>query len=310
MAFDVGASDYSKNQLPLQFSCMFLRTSEFSGSDIELIPCDMEEKEGKIHLSPGRSENPIIPNLNLSYFPGSACDEKEYLQKLQDFGGFIQDLPKQYVQNLLEDPYLNIPSNTKLFDEFIPTQVLIDFPRISRFVINKDIIYDSSKKESEITPQALLLKALPFLDDICLMMEISKLATHASFGRPFTILSKGFSFEKLDLHLTAASRFQVQIVTTNQPKIKIYLTAIFDLKKADDEEFKKFILVRREIFCESEYLKSRKGNARIRDIYSPVYTSFEDEVKKCDFNQLEKSIKLHLSEGALLAKEKDDWVVV
>lgn len=343
--------EFSSLKDSLKMSFVFLQDPEFSETDNDLnefewIYCQTEFKNSFFYLDPKRNANPSTPKLNLKYFPSSAKNEKEYFKRLNAFKGCIQDLPENKVRNLIDDLSLNVPSgdlvnvpgstpicgNAQLFESYCPKkvspplQVLVDFNRLDKLVINGQIIYSKpfelfpesvqDVKTISSPPNELFNQCQNIIDeDLELNIDITKLITQASLARPCIILNHGFVYEPLNIFLSSALRIQAEILTINSKTkeklscIQVRISAIFGVRRMELEKCTHYIAVRRQFLCDREYLKredfafQRKGKASIRDIYSPTYTSLQSALE-CNFEVLERTIKLHISENDLLKTQQ------
>lgn len=300
---------------PIMDGVVLVKKAEF-GDDYEQIQCSLVYKNGATYLHAEKHLTEPEFNLESSIFPSSAKTPEEYIQKIKKrYIGCIEKLSKEKVKNLLSDIYINYPSNTRVLPSynFIPEQVLIDLPRLSKLKINDFLVYDKKTKWSNaIDKEEIYRTCLQVLnEDINVNIDITKLITQASLARPCIRVYFGFQYPALQLHVSAALDTGVEIRSRERNKpldsIEVRLWAFFNIKSIDNPHPSMFVGVMRKIICNREFLLNPEGisnrcNAYIEDVYSPLYPKLENAMQ-CDFDQLAKELE---GVGLVIEETKKD----
>lgn len=272
---------------------------------------------------------------NLDLFPSSALSSSEYLRLLDQFDGRIHVLPKQAVEDLVDDPVLSSPSSIKIRArgentsdqemEFIPQQVLLDIKRFTELIVNEELVlrhqdeYNENLPEHnlDLSPKMVYVECLKLLGlPLESAIDLTKLITQASLAQPCTMVYKGFCFPDLDVMPSQALKICLKIKTQGEDNrevpLQVSISTIYRIQCISEKHpsLLKYICTKRDIYCDSAFLNrslkisgKRSGDAFIEDLYSPLFDNFE-EALCCDFEELRKNIQVFLKDEDYLNKSE------
>lgn len=269
-----------------------LEKSEF-GNDYDHFICDLMYKNDVPYLNPRKTHSAPI-RFSSSMLPGFASTPEEYEKIFTQYKGCVDVMPTEKLRLLIEDLNINLPSNSLILPqkEYVPTQVLVDLPRLSKLIINGNSLLDKTSKEDK---DALFCQCVQALEeDVQLSLSILKLVTQATLARPTYIIYTGFQFPETMTRVSHALDVVVSINTRHKGKalssLEIKMWAYFGLMRGEGKEPFRYLGVMRRLSCPREFLAGQKGKEEVMDVYSPLFERYKS-LKLLDFETLGNELK-------------------
>jgi len=276
------------------------------GDQYDHLVCHLMYKSGVPYLNPTKKTHYASVNFKSSLLPGFARTTEEYERAFKQYKGCVDLLPLDKLKLLINDLNINLPSNSMILPlkEFVPMQVLIDLPRLSRLVINGQSLSDSTLRADKDALFCACIKAME--EEVDVTLAVMKLITQATLARPTVVLYSGFQFPETMTRVSQALDTVVSIRTHDNgkplPYIEVRMWAYFGIIKGETKDPEYFLGVMRKLPCPRNFLISREKTKEdeqeleIMDVYSPFFPRLID-VKRCDFDNLGEGFK---KEGLLL----------
>lgn len=265
------------------------------GEQYDHLICHLMYKNGVPYLNPTKKTHFAHTEFRSPLLPGFASTLQEYNRIFKEYRGCVDILSLDKLRLLLNDLNINLPSNAMILPikEFVPIQVLVDLPRLSKLIINDQSLSDSTLRADKEALFCACLKAMDEEPDVTL--AVLKLITQAVLARPTFVLYAGFQFSETMTRVSQALETIVAVRTHVKgkplPYIEVRIWAYFGIIKGETNTPECYLGVMRKLPCPRDFLVSPSqpskahSQLKIMDIYSPLFPRLTD-LKRCDFDIL------------------------